>query len=164
MPWVRAHNSEWARTLPSETKLQQAVLTTHIRPEGRGRCPCAFWSSCLLSVSVSLCLLLMGLSRLQFQMAPFLCSTHLGVSSLFPWLCDSTMAVLKSRTTCWWFRKPYWLNCPSVTSRMKRSSWKWYSLLGDHDTFSVSLSLFSPPLSVLTKKIYNANIIYNLRV
>lgn len=122
MPWVRAHNSEWARTLPSETKLQQAVLTTHIRPEGRGRCPCAFWSSCLLSVSVSLCLLLMGLSRLQFQMAPFLCSTHLGVSSLFPWLCDSTMAVLKSRTTCWWFRKPYWLNCPSVTSRMKRSS------------------------------------------
>lgn len=122
--------------------------------------------SLCLSLSLYFCLSLTGLSRLQFQMAPFLCSTHLGVSSLYPLLCDSTMAVLESTTTCRWFRKPSWLNCPSVTFRMKRSSWKWYSncLLGDHATFSVSLSLFSPPLSVLTKKTYNANIIYNLRV
>lgn len=159
---VGKNSTQWDQTAAGP------VLTMHVGPRGWVRCPCASWSSCPLSVSVSLCLCLSltGLSRLQIQMAPFLCSTHFGVSSLYPLLCDSTMAVLESTTTCRWFRKPSWLNCPNVTSRMKRSSWKWYSncLLGDHATFSVSLSLFSPPLSVLTKKAYNANIIYNLRV
>lgn len=162
--WVRVYNSEWARTAPSEIKLQQGLFS----PCPSSQQPSAV-SMCLLvqlvPLSLFLCLSLMSLSLLQFQMAPFLCSTHLGLSSLSPLLCDSTVAVLESIISCRWLRKPSWLNCSSVTSRMERSSWKWYhnSLLGDYDTFSISLSLFSPPLSVLTKKTYNANIIYNLR-